>query len=115
MKNNKYCTLISRLIDTTIEGRVYWQKTSRQNEYTTDVSSYSVTITSLSQSTFTIAKDANDKYALTLINEDGDTIDIQEIVPADDDYKQMTTLFAEARRSFYKVDDVLDSIIEELK
>lgn len=115
MKNNKYSTLVHCLVDSTVENRIRWQRTSRQNEYTTEVLNYSVAITSLSQGTFSIVKSQSEKYALTLFNEDSDLIDIIEVLLNDSDYEVMERLFCEARRSYYKVDEVLDGLIDTLK
>lgn len=114
MTNNKYSTLISKLIDSTKENRLNWQKTSRQNEYSTEVSSYMVSIVLLSPGTFVIGKDRNETYALTLINEEGDNIDTQEITHSNPDFDNIANLYAEAKRSFYKVDEVLESLIQNL-
>lgn len=115
MKNNKYNELLNRLLDSTKENRTKWSKTSRQNEYSTDVGEYSITITSLSQSTFSISKELNEKFALTLINSDGEIIDLQLLLPSDSDYSLISELYSQARTSYYKVDEVLESLIQELK
>lgn len=114
MKNNKYNQLINRLLRSTKENRISWSRTSRQNEYITDVSNYSITITKLSQSTFSISNDNSDKFAISLINESGDTIDIQEVLSSDADCNLILDLYAEARRSYFKVNDVLDTLIDNL-
>lgn len=111
MINNKYTTLISKLLDSTRENRTHWQKTGRQNEYSAELSQYMITITMVSSGTFSIGKERNSSYILTLVNEDGENIDVCEIIPSDPDIVNASELFAEARRSYYKIDEVLDSLI----
>lgn len=115
MKNNKYNTLLVGLYNSTLENRISWQKTGRQNEFNTEISIYTVSISILSQGTFSITREKGEKYALILINADGDQIDMQEFDPTDDEYKVIVSLYAEARRSYYNVDEVLDTLIDELK
>ena len=115
MKNNKYDTLINRLVDSTIKNQICWDKTIRQEEFKAEVSNYSINITRLSQGTFSIAKNNTDKYALSLFNEEGDMIDVIEIFTTDEDYQLAVNLYSEARRSFFKVEDVLDELIECLQ
>lgn len=114
MINNKYTTLISKLLDSTKENRTHWEKTGRQNEFCTELSQYMITLTMVTSGTFSIGKERNSSYILTLLNEEGENIDICEIVPNDPDIVILSDLFAEARRSFYKIDEVLDSLISEL-
>lgn len=114
MINNKYTTLISKLLESTRENRTHWQKTGRQNEYSTELSQFMITITMVSSGTFSIGKERNSSYILTIENEDGENIDVCEITPSDSDIVNASELFAEARRSYYKIDEVLDSLIGSL-
>lgn len=114
MINNKYTTLISKLLESTRENRTHWQKTGRQKEYSTGLSQYLITITMVSSGTFSIGKERNSSYILTLANEDSEDIDVCEITPSEPDIVNASELFAEARRSYYKVDEVLDSLIGSL-
>lgn len=114
MINNKYTTLISKLLSSTKENRIHWQKTSRQNEYSTELSQFMITITMVSSGTFSIGKERNSSYILTLANEDDENIDVYEIIPSDPDIVNASELFAEARRSYYKIDEVLDTLIGSL-
>lgn len=114
MINNKYTTLISKLLESTRENRTHWQKTSRQNEYSTESLQYMIAITMVSSGTFAIGKERNSSYILTLVNEDGENIDVCEITPAEPEIVIISELFAEARRSYYKIDEVLDSLIGSL-
>lgn len=112
MINNKYTTLISKLLDSTKENRTHWQKTGRQNEYSTEISQFMITITMVSSATFAIGKERNSSYILTIVNEEGENIDVCEILYSDPDIVKTSELFAEARRSYYKIDEVLDSLID---
>ena len=114
MINNKYTTLISKLLVSTRENRTHWQKTGRQNEYSTELSQYMITLTMVSSGTFSIGKERNSSYILTLANEEGENIDVCEIIPSEPDIVNASELFAEARRSYYKIDEVLDSLIGSL-
>lgn len=114
MINNKYTTLISKLLNSTKENRINWQKTGRQNEYCVELSQFMITIAMVSSGTFAIGKERNSSYILSLVNEEGENIDVCEILSSDPDIVQASELFAEARRSYYKVDEVLDSVIGSL-
>lgn len=114
MINNKYTTLISKLLESTRMNRTHWQKTSRQNEYYTELSQYMITITMVSSGTFSIGKERNSSYILTLTNEDSENIDVCEITPSEPDIVNAGELYSEAKRSYYKIDEVLDSLISSL-
>lgn len=114
MINNKYTALIYKLLNSTKENRTHWQKTGRQNEYSTEMSQYMLTISMVISGSFSIGKERNASYVLTIINEDGENIDFCEITPSDPDIVATSELFSEARRSFYKIDEVLDSLINSL-
>ena len=47
-------------------------------------------------------------------NDEGENIDICEILSSDPSIVMTSELFAEARRSYYQVDEVLDSLIDSL-
>ena len=50
----------------------------------------------------------------SLINDEGENIDSCEILSSDPNCVMTSELFAEARRSYYQVDEVLDSLIDSL-
>lgn len=114
MISNKYSTLISKLLSSTKENRTHWQKTGRQNEYSTELSQFMITLSMVSSGTFSIGKERNSSYVLSVINDEGENIDICEILSSDPSIVMTSELFAEARRSYYQVDEVLDSLIDSL-
>lgn len=115
MINNKYSELIARLIESTKEGRINWDKASRNGEYTADIENYMVSLIMLSTGVFSISRNTADKYVLSLINDQGEYIDTNEIQREDYDYKNVEELYSEARKSYYKVDEVLSTLISTLK
>lgn len=114
MRNNKYSELIDRLIDSTKEGRINWDKASRNGEYTADIQNYMVSLIMITTGVFSIGRNAVDKYVLSLINDQGEYIDTNEIFRDDSDYKKVEELYSEARKSYFKVDDVLSTLISNL-
>ena len=102
MISNKYSTLISKLLISTKENRTHWQKTGRQNEYSTELSQFMITLSMVSSGTFSV------------INDEGENIDVCEILTSDSSIDITSELFVEARRSYYQVDEVLDSLIDSL-
>ena len=114
MRNNKDSELIDRLIDSTKEGRINWDKASRNGEYTADIQNYMVSLIMITTGVFSIGRNAVDKYVLSLINDQGEYIDTNEIFRDDSDYKKVEELYSEARKSYFKVDDVLSTLISNL-
>lgn len=114
MTNNKYNALISKLIDSTKENKLVWQKSNRQNGFCTDILNYQVELFHTSSGSFLIGKDKDETYQLTLFDENGECVDSQEIVSSDEGYDNAAILLGEARRSCNKIDDVIQNIIDSI-
>ena len=114
MINNNYLRLIEKLIDATKENRIKWQQSTRDNEFLVEINGYSVAVLLSSKSLFSIAPDKTAACVISLINEEGVTIDTCSIASTEEGYDPAVTLFNEAKRSYYKVDDVLKELAESI-
>lgn len=114
MINNNYLRLIEKLIDATKENRIKWQQSTRDNEFLVEINGYSVAVLLSSKSLFSIDPDKTAACVISLINEDGVTVDTCSIASNEDGYDSAVTLYNEAKRSYYKVDDVLKELAESI-
>ena len=114
MINNNYLRLIDKLIDATKENRLSWQQSSRDGEFIVEVNSYSIGVLLVQKSMFSIDLERTAFCTISIINEDGILIDSCKITSKDEGYENAVTLYSEAKRSFYKVDDVLNELTESL-
>lgn len=114
MINNNYLRLIEKLIDATKENRIKWQQSTRDNEFIVEINGYSVAVLLSSKSLFTIDPDKTAACIISLINEEGVTVDTCSIASNEEGYELAVTLYNEAKRSYYKVDDVLKELAESL-
>lgn len=114
MKNNKYNELIDKLLDATSEGMQKWDITSQSNEFQTMVGNISVLIVGPRRSLgFNVNLDM-ESMSIALVNQNGVEIDRQRVEKTDESYEKFLELFEKARLNYYKVDEVLDTIISEL-
>lgn len=114
MINNNYLRLIAKLVDATKENRLNWQQSSREGEYMVEVNGYSVGVMLSQKSMLSIDPDRKSFCTLSIINEDGVLIDSCKITANDEGYDEALTLYNEAKRSFYKVDDVLKELADSI-
>lgn len=114
MINNNYSIVISKLIDATKENRCSWSRTSRQNEFSVEVGEYTLAIAKSTAGLFPLSGKHSEVYGLSLLNNESELMDFQEIKPEDEDYQKAINLFLEAQRSYYNVDSVLQDILKEL-
>ena len=114
MINNNYLRLIGKLIDATKENRLRWQQSSREGEFIVEINGYTIGILLIQKSVFTIGLDRTSICTVSIINEDGNLIDSCNITANDEGYDDAVTLYNEAKRSFYKVDDVLKELTESI-
>ncbi len=114
MINNNYLRLIEKLIDATKENRINWQQTTRDNEFQVEINGYSIAILNISKPVFSIDLEKTASCTISLINEEGEIIDTCSIPSNEEGYENAVTLYNEAKRSFYKVDDVLREIAESI-
>ena len=114
MINNNYLRLIEKLIDATKENRVSWQQSSRDGEFFVDVKGYSIAVILNQKSLFSIDLDRTSYCTISIINEDGVLIDTCKITANDEGYDKAEALYREAKRAFYRVDEVLTELAESL-
>ena len=114
MINNNYLRLIDKLIDATKENRINWQQSTRENEFFVEVNKYTIAVLYTQKSLFSIDLDRNAACTISLINEDGVIVDACTIPSDEEGYDKAVMLYNEAKRSFYKVDDVLNLLTESL-
>ena len=55
-----------------------------------------------------------ESMSIALVNQNGVEIDRQRVEKTDESYEKFLELFEKARLNYYKVDEVLDTIISEL-
>lgn len=114
MINNNYLRLIDKLIDATKENRINWQQTTRDNEYQIEINGYSIAVLYISKTPFSIDLDKTATCTISLINEEGVTVDTCSISSNEEGFEAAVTLYKEAKRSYYKVDDVLKELAESI-
>lgn len=114
MINNNYLRLISKLVDATKENRINWQESTRDNEFVAEINGYSIAILYNQKSLFSIDLDRSAVCTISIINEDGVMIDSCTITSDEEGYESAVALYGEAKRSFYKVDDVLKDLADSL-
>lgn len=114
MINNNYLRLIDKLIGATLENRINWQQSTRENEFVVEVNNYSIAVFYNPKSLFSIDLDRTAACTISLINEDGVIIDTCTISSNEEGYEKAVMLYNEAKRSFYKVDDVLTELAKSL-
>ena len=114
MINNNYFRLIEKLIDATKENRINWLQTTRDNEFQTDINGYSIAVLNISKPVFSIDLEKTATCTISLINEEGVTVDSCIISSGEEGYEAAVTLYNEAKRSFYKVDEVLRELADSI-
>ena len=114
MINNNYLRLISKLIDATKENRVSWRESTRDNEFVAEISDYSVAVLYNPKSLFTIDLDRTAICVISILNEEGVMIDSCSFTSGEEGYDSAVALYNEAKRSFYRVDDVLKELTDSL-
>lgn len=114
MINNNYANLIQKLLDATIEGRLSWQKSSTPDEFFITISDYRFTIKKQSQNRFSLSSNNQSTFIIYLANINGEIIDMQRVKNDEEDFQFVGYLFDAARRSYYKVDNVVKMLTENI-
>lgn len=112
MVNNNYLKLIEKLINATKENRINWQQSTLDNEFIVEINGYSVSILYSSNSSFSINLDKTAACIITLTNEEGVKIDTYAISFNEEGYDAAIKLYNEAKKSYYKVDEVLRKLAD---
>lgn len=114
MKNSKYNLLIDKLLQATTEGRLYWDSSSQSNEYQTSVGDILVLISGPRRSLGFNVNLNMENMSIALVNNEGVEIDRQKVETSDSAYDNFLDLFDMARKNYYKVDETLQKIIDEV-
>ncbi len=122
MIKDKYEAIISKLLNATEKGSVAWEKTSSNDEFQVKLGSNAVSISHYDPSDWisnlVIGNNGATKRescSLSIINSEGLIIDNETIEKGDHGYDRLKSLYDEARRKYFKVDEALDDILETLK
>ncbi|MCD8423635.1 hypothetical protein [Tenacibaculum finnmarkense] len=112
MIDAKYKKIIDILIEKSKSKDAIWHKTSRENEFKINLKSSTITVDSWYND-----KDGFNYIDFLLRNQRGDKIG--RLVYTDDaeneEYEHLSILHNYARESYYKVDETIDDIFDELK
>ncbi len=120
MIKEKYDALISKLINATEKGGVVWEKTSSSNEFQAKLGDNAVSISHYDPDSFeafiiSSPRKSIPSYSLNIINSDGNIIDGDTKEKDEDGYDRLKTLFEEARRKYFRVDETIDDILGVLQ
>jgi len=106
--NEKIMNLIERLIQKTESSQIEWQRTSRENEFSTNMNTGSV-------STDSWTTNIGDVVDFKVFNMLGDEIGSWMFDSNEDEYKTILKLHSTVKRKYLKVDETLDGMLDELK
>jgi len=102
-------TLIEKLIKKTNDNQAIWTKTSLDNEFKLDLEKGAITTDNFETTDGEIFVD------LVIRNENGDIIENVRVgVSEKEDYKLITGLHNIAKRKYYRVEETIKTIFEEL-
>lgn len=114
MKNNRYNSLIDKLLETTLQGTLSWDQTSNKNEYQAVVGDISVLIVGPRKSLGFSANLDMENMSIALVNKNGIEIDRQKVEKSDTSYDNFLALCERVRLQYYKVDEVLSELESKL-
>lgn len=114
MNNSRYNQLIDKLLQATIEGRLSWVASSMANEYQTSIGQNLVLISGPRRSLGFNVNLEMENMSIALVNNDGVEIDRQKVEVSDSAYDNFLELFDMARKNYYKVDETLQEVIDEV-
>ena len=122
MIKDKYDIIITKLMDATGKGTVVWEKTSSNDEFQVKLGANAVTISYYDPSDWVAnlvigsnELSKKESCSLSIINSEGVIIDNETIEKGERGYERLKTLYDEARRKYFKVDETLDDILNTLK
>ena len=114
MRNEKYNQLITKLLNATSEGRLSWEQTNQENEYQVTIGDNMVLISGPRRSIGFNVNLEMENMSVAIVNVDGVEIDRQKVEPSDPSYNVFMELCAKVREIYYKVDETLQDIINEV-
>lgn len=116
MVNEKYKTLISKLIEATRTEKLTWEKTSSTNEFQVKLGNNGVSISYYDPEKYGFipgiaVNTQKPSVSLVIINSEGNEIDGETYEKGDMGYDKLLGLYKDARRQCLHVDETLDEII----
>jgi hypothetical protein len=109
MIEDKYIKLIKKLTEMSNNGKVNWNQTSRDTEFKVSLKTGSVTTD--------FWKNNGENYSIdfSIRNDKGDSIyHVQADTEEGNDYDLLVALHNSAKSSYFKVDETIENMIEEL-
>jgi len=110
MITDRYIKLIDKLSSKTQEKKVIWQRSSSQDEFKLELEKGAITIGKY-EGDFNNAPEV----FINIYNDRGDRIDVISINGSDKHFEYINEFYSSIRRSYYKVDETIDSIFNELE
>lgn len=124
MVDEKYKELINKVIQKTSEGKSNWLSTGQEDQYVLHLSKGSIVIDKYDRR---MSRQVNrmvggqvdflNTYEITISNDDGNVVDSFSV--SEDEKPEAWSLLKElydcARRSYLKIDETLDGMLEEVK
>jgi hypothetical protein len=110
--DTKYKQIIALLIRKTENGRAIWRETSAKQQFSTKLESGTILIEPA------FDKSENSKiFILSILNDTGDRVFSLTVSPLKEkgDFNLVARLYDTIQRKHFKVDETLDSILDELK
>jgi len=110
--DTKYKQIVALLIRKTADGRAKWRETSAKQQFSTKLESGTILIESTLNKT-----DNGPVFILSVLNDTGDRVFSLTVSPLKekDDFNLVSRLYDTIQRKHYRVDETLDSILDELK
>jgi len=105
----EYKTFITKLKDKTKSKMAIWNKTSREDEFILKMAEGSVTVDNWEND-----NDGANCTDLRIWNNKGEVIDNLTYVSGSPDYRELKDLHEIVKRSYFKIEDTLESFIKEL-
>lgn len=111
MISENLVVLIEKLKKKTIDGQAKWTKTSADNEFKLELSKGAITIDNWPSTNFGYMF-----VDIVVINDNGDVIERAAFTDEEDleDYNKVLDLHKEVSKSYYKVDETIKTIFDEL-
>lgn len=111
MASERFTQLIKELKDATVNGKIRWMETTNENTFRVGLGDGLVRI----QPQYDREADASG-YAIYLVNRHGRIVDeFESWVGSGPDYVLLRNLYQSARGSALNIDEVIDSMLSDLK
>lgn len=109
MNNEKLNNLIDKLNDKTVAKQANWTKSSGDQEFKISLKTGPLTIQKFRDYSY-----QNQMVIVSIYNLDGNLIENYEIQEGMSGYDSANELFLNVKRVFYKVEETVDSILDQL-